>query len=63
MLFIFSHGAEDGVIETEQAGESFTTYDVWDALSANQLLQNCLKINIFGVRELVFNNYNSIYVC
>jgi hypothetical protein len=52
MLFVLSHGGADGAIYTEQ-GDSFTIYDVWDALSGNQLLQNCLKINVFGVRGMI----------
>jgi hypothetical protein len=53
MLFMLSHGGEDGKIYTEQ-GDFFTIYDVWDTLSSNQLLRECLKINVFGViRELV----------
>lgn len=54
MLFIFSHGGENGEISTEQ-GDSFSTYDVWDALSCNQLLRDCLKINVFGVRVIYKN--------
>jgi hypothetical protein len=49
MLVILSHGDADGVIYTDQ-GDSFTIYDVWDALADNQLLDDCLKINVFGVR-------------
>jgi hypothetical protein len=51
MLFILSHGGKNGVIYTEQEGEVFTIYDVWDALADNKLLEDCLKINVFGVRE------------
>ena len=51
MLVILSHGGENGVIYTEQEGDSFTIYDVWDALGNNQLLEDCLKINVFGVRN------------
>jgi hypothetical protein len=53
MLFILSHGGENGKIFTEQEGDSFTMYDVWDALAGNELLQNCLKINVLGVRVRV----------
>jgi len=53
MLFILSHGGANGVIYTEQEGEVFTIYDVWDALAGNQLLQDCLKINVFGVRRII----------
>jgi len=49
MLFILSHGDADGVIYTDK-GDSFTIYDVWDALAGNQLLDDCLKVNVFGVR-------------
>jgi hypothetical protein len=49
MLFILSHGGENGKIYTDQ-GDYFTVYDVWDALAGNQLLEDCLKINVFGVR-------------
>jgi hypothetical protein len=48
MLFILSHGDENGKIYTEQ-GDFFTIYDVWDAQADNQLFQDCLKINVFGV--------------
>ena len=48
MLFILSHGGENGKIYTEQ-GDYFTIYDVWDVLAGNHLLQDCLKINVFGV--------------
>jgi hypothetical protein len=51
MLFILSHGGADGVISTDHEEDFFTIYDVWDALAGNQLLENCLKINVFGVRE------------
>jgi len=51
MLFILSHGDANGKIYTEQEGASFTIYDVWDALADNHLLEECLKINVFGVRE------------
>jgi len=57
MLFIFSHGDENGVICTNQKDgkdDFFTIYDVWDALANNLLLKDCLKINIFGVRPLSF---------
>jgi hypothetical protein len=53
MLFVFSHGDENGVIYTDQKSikdDFFTIYDVWDALSNNLFLEECLKINIFGVR-------------
>lgn len=53
ILFVLSHGGENGVIYTDHApnmADQFTTYDVWDALGGNPLLQDALKINIFGVR-------------
>jgi hypothetical protein len=55
MLFIFSHGDENGVIYTDQnvgSDDFFTIYNVWDALASNFLLKDCLKINFFGVRPL-----------
>jgi hypothetical protein len=51
ILFILSHGDADGVIYTDQ-GNSFTIYEVWDALAGNQFLEDCLKINVFGVRQI-----------
>jgi hypothetical protein len=53
ILFILSHGRENGVICTEQEGEVFTIYEVWKALAGNELLHDCLKINVFGVRKKI----------
>lgn len=52
LLIILSHGGENGIIGSDQ-GEDYTTYEVWDALSANDVLKNSLKCNVFGVRNYI----------
>jgi len=53
LLFILSHGGENGRIitdtKTSPPYDFFTTFQVWEALEKNKMLQNCLKINFFGV--------------
>jgi hypothetical protein len=48
ILFILAHGDEDGRILTDNF-YTFTTFEVWDALKNNKSLNDCVKINFFGV--------------
>jgi hypothetical protein len=53
ILIILSHGNQDGVIESDNPGcPDFTTFQVWDALRKNQMLEECIKITFFGVSTL-----------
>jgi len=64
LLFILSHGGENGKIFTDSKPKEpldfFTTFEVWDALKGNKLLENCLKINFFGVNYYDTYKNNSI---
>jgi len=50
LLFILSHGREDGFIETD-SGEQFTTYEVIDALKKLSTFKDTLKLIFFGVNN------------
>jgi len=49
LLFILSHGSNDGIILTDYENEFFTTTEVLTNLKSLQSFQNCLKLVFFGV--------------
>ncbi|XP_059488485.1 uncharacterized protein LOC132204174 isoform X2 [Neocloeon triangulifer] len=68
LLFILSHGDENGLIYTDHKVdtkyETFTTKEVIDMLKSHKDLEKCLKIIVFGVKHKEFpstysNNKNA----
>ncbi|XP_059489715.1 uncharacterized protein LOC132204878 [Neocloeon triangulifer] len=78
LLFILSHGDENGLIYTDHkvdtAYETFTTKEVIDKLKSHKDLEKCLKIIVFGccrgqLQEKIFSsgqkteNYDNKKAC